>query len=222
LGDFWTGYDFLENLVPSRARGLGFEISFNLRRGEWPKDKGDDLALNEVEVNGCRKAEMAVVCQIQELYVDFRNWDAVDQALRDIPEVEGEVFWDEESLVVRQSSLEVTRNGMVGDDVGVVFITSIIERGCDLYFEGEDASDYLCKRDTRLSEDRLGTNWPQLCGWASEREGGWNQQMLGVAKNLQPGRRHLRWEIWFEGSRRVIRFDGVCGGGRGRTFEDGR
>lgn len=34
LGDFWTGYNFMENLILSRARGLGFEISFNLRRGE--------------------------------------------------------------------------------------------------------------------------------------------------------------------------------------------
>jgi hypothetical protein len=32
---------------------------------------------------------------------------------------------------------------MVWEDVGVVFITSIIEGRSDLDFEGEDASDYL-------------------------------------------------------------------------------
>jgi hypothetical protein len=38
-------------------------------------------------------------------------------------------------------------NGTVWKDVGVVFITSIIERGCDFDSEGEDTSDYLNGRD---------------------------------------------------------------------------
>ena len=39
--------------------------------------------------------------------------------------------------------VETTGNGMVWENMGVVFITSIIEGGSDLDFEREDTSDDL-------------------------------------------------------------------------------
>jgi len=115
--------------------------------GEISKDKGDDLAFDEVKVNECRKTQMALVSQVQELDVNVRDGNTVDYALRDVPEVEGEVFGDEKSLAVRRSLVKRTGNGTVWKDVGVVFITSIVECGCDFDSEGEDTSDYLNGRD---------------------------------------------------------------------------
>jgi len=44
---------------------------------------------------------------------------------------------------VRVGLADRTRNGTVWKDMGVVFITSIVECGCDFDSEGEDTSDYL-------------------------------------------------------------------------------
>ena len=100
LGNFRTGYHFLESLVPLWVGGLGVEISFDSGRGEGSKDESDNLAFDEVEVNGCGKAQMTIFGQVQELYVDLRNGNAVDYALGDVSEVEGEVLRDKESLLV--------------------------------------------------------------------------------------------------------------------------
>jgi hypothetical protein len=62
LGDFWTGHNFVEGLG---VGSLGFKIAFDLGRGEVPEDKGDDLAFDKVEVNGCGNAQMALFCQVQ-------------------------------------------------------------------------------------------------------------------------------------------------------------
>lgn len=107
------------------------------------KDEGDDLAFDEMEINGYGEAEMTFLCQVQRLQVCLRGGNTVDEALGDIPEVEREVFGDEKSLIVRWSVVETTWNGMVWEDVGIVFIASIVECGSDLNLEGEDASDYL-------------------------------------------------------------------------------
>jgi len=90
---------------------------------------------------------MALLGQVQELYVDLRGRNTVDYALGDVSKVEGEVLRDEESLLVRWSVVEMTGNGMVCEDVGVMFVTSVIECGCDFDPEGEDAADYLNRRD---------------------------------------------------------------------------
>lgn len=127
--------------------GERFEITFGLGKGDGSEDKSNDLTFDEIEVEGYRETEMALVCQVQELYVRLRNWDTVDYALGDIPQVEGEVFGDKKGLVVRWSVVERTGNGTVWENVGVVFITSIIERGGDLDIEREDASDHLNDRD---------------------------------------------------------------------------
>jgi len=81
------------------------------------------------------------------LYVDLGNGNAVNYTFRDIPEVEGEVFGDKNSLFVRWCIVGTTGNGTVWKDVGVVFITSIVECGRDLDSEGEDASNDLNGRD---------------------------------------------------------------------------
>ena len=108
-----------------------------------PKDKGNDLAFDEMEVSGYGETEMTFLRQVQQLDVDLRGGNTVDEALRDIPEVEGEVFGDKKGLIVRWTVIESTWNGMVWEDVGIMFMTSIIECGSDLDFEGEDTSDYL-------------------------------------------------------------------------------
>ena len=142
LRGFWTRDNFMESLVLSWA-GLRVEIPFDLGGGEGPKDKSNDLAFDEVEIDGYRETEMAPFRQIQELYGNLRDRNTVDYTLRDKPEVEGEVFGDKNSLVVRWSAVETTGNGMVGKNVSVVLITSIVERGCYLDFEREDATDHL-------------------------------------------------------------------------------
>lgn len=48
---------------------------------------------------------------------------------------------------MRWGPIERSRNGTVWKDVGIVFITSIVECGCDLDSEGEDAPDHLNGRD---------------------------------------------------------------------------
>ena len=88
LGDFGTRYHFLEGLIPFWVRGLRVEISFDLGRGEGSEDESDDLALDEVKVNGRRKTQMAVPSQIQELHVDLGNGNTIGHALRDVPQVE--------------------------------------------------------------------------------------------------------------------------------------
>ena len=147
LGDFRARDNFVKNLIPFRVGSLGVEISFYLGRGEGSEDEGDGLAFYEIEVNGCRKTQMAFFCQVQELYVDNRSGNTVDNALSDVPEVEGEVLGDKESLVVRLCLVETARNGTVWKDVGVVLITSIVECGCGFSSEGEDTPDYLNERD---------------------------------------------------------------------------
>jgi len=67
LSGFRARDNFLKNLIPFWVRGLGVEIPFDLGRGDGSEDKGDDLAFDKVKVNGCRKTEMAFLCQIQEL-----------------------------------------------------------------------------------------------------------------------------------------------------------
>lgn len=143
LGDFWTGHNFAENVFPRLTGDLRFEISFGLGKGYVSKDKSNDLAFDKIEVDRCRETKMALFCQIQRLYVDHRSGNTVDYALGDVPEVEGEFFRDEKGLIVRWSVVETAGNGMVWENVGVVFITSIIECRSDLDFEGEDTSDYL-------------------------------------------------------------------------------
>lgn len=64
LGDFRTRDNFLESLNISWAEVLRFEISFDLRRGNVPKNKSDDLAFDEIEVNGYGKTKMTLFCQI--------------------------------------------------------------------------------------------------------------------------------------------------------------
>jgi hypothetical protein len=147
LGDFRTRNDLPNSVIPFWVGGLGAEISFDLGRGEGSEDEGDDLAFDEVKVNRCGKSKMALVHQVQEFYVDLRNRDAVRDALSDIPKVEREILGDEKSLIMRVGLAERARNGTVWKDVGVVFITGIVECGCDLYSEGEDTSDYLNGRD---------------------------------------------------------------------------
>jgi len=147
LGDFGARHNFPEGHVPFRVRDLGVEISFDLGRGEMSEDKSDNLAFDEVEVNGCRKAHMALLGQVQQLNGDIRDGHTVGYALRDIPEVKGEVLGDEKGFVVRRGLVKRTGNGTVWKDVGVVFIASIVECGCDLDSEEEGTSDYLNGRD---------------------------------------------------------------------------
>lgn len=120
-----------------------FEISFGLGKGEGSKDESNDLAFDKIEVKGHGETEVALFCQVQELDVGLRGRNTVRYALRDVPEVEGEVFGDEKGLIVSWSVVETTGNRMVWDDVGVVFITSIVECGSDLDIEREDTSDHL-------------------------------------------------------------------------------
>lgn len=154
LGDFRARDDFLKSLVPSRVGVLEVEISFDLGRREGPEDEGDDLAFDEVEVNRCGKTEMTLVRQVQEFYAEIGNRSAVDDALSDISEVDGEVLGNKKSFAVRVSPTERTKNGTVRKDMGVVFITSIVECGCDLDFEGEDTSDYLNGREIVMGDRR--------------------------------------------------------------------
>ena len=133
---------------------MGIEISFDLGSGKGSEDESDGLSFYEVKVNRCRKSQMALLGQVQEFYVDLRNGNTIDYTLRDIPEIEGEILRDEECLVVRCGGIETARNRTVWKDVGVVLITSIIERGCDFDSEGEDTSDYLNRSD----RDREGIN----------------------------------------------------------------
>ena len=154
LCDFRARDNFLKCLVPSRVGVLEVEISFDLGRREGSEDEGDDLAFDEVEVNRCGKTEMTPFGQVQEFYIEIWNRNAVDDALSDISEVEGEVLGDKKSFVVGVGPIKRTRNRTVWKDMGVVFITSIIERGCDLDFKGEDTSDYLNGRDRDRKGDR--------------------------------------------------------------------
>ena len=147
LGDFRTRDNFPKSLVPFWVWGLGVEISFDLGRGLGSEDKGNDLAFDKVKVNRCRKTQVTLLCQVQELYVDLRNGNTVDDALRDIPEVKGEVLGNEKSLVVGSRLVDRTGNGTVWKDVGVVFVTSVIECRCDFDSEGEDTSDHLNRRE---------------------------------------------------------------------------
>ena len=147
LGDFRARHHFLESLIPFWVRSLRAEVSFDLGRREGSEDESYDLAFDEVKVDRCRETQMALLGQVQELYIDLGNGNAVGYALREIPEIEGEVLGDEESFVVRWGVIKITGNGTVWKDVCVVFITSIVECGCDLDSEGEDTSDYLNRRD---------------------------------------------------------------------------
>ena len=133
----------MENLIPLWVGVLGVDVSFDLGTGDVSEDEGDDLAFDEVKVYGCRKTQMALAGEVQELHVDLGSRDAVRHALCDIPEVKGKVLGDEESLVVEWG---VVDNGAVWEDVGVVFIASIVECGCDFDPEGDDTSDHLNRR----------------------------------------------------------------------------
>jgi hypothetical protein len=95
------------------------------------------------------------------LYVDLRNRNTVDYTFGDKPQVEGEVFRDKDCLVVRWGAVETTGNGMVWKDMGVVFVTSIVECRCDLDFEGEYTTDYLREVISR-ENDWSGGGWSDL------------------------------------------------------------
>lgn len=65
-----------------------------------PKNKSDDLAFDEIKVSGYGETKVTLFCQVQELYVEFWGGNTVDNAFANVSEVEGEVFRDEEGLVV--------------------------------------------------------------------------------------------------------------------------
>jgi len=48
---------------------------------------------------------------------------------------------------VRSCVVEKTGDGTVWKNLGVMFVTSIIKRGCDLDCEGEDTPDHLSRRE---------------------------------------------------------------------------
>jgi hypothetical protein len=133
----------LENLIPLWVGVPGVDVPFDLGAGDVSEDEGDDLAFDEVKVYGCRKTQMALAGEVQELYVDLGSGNAVGYALGDISKIKGEVLGDEESLVVEWG---VADNGAVWEDVGVVFVASIVECGCDFDPEGDDTSDHLNRR----------------------------------------------------------------------------
>ena len=136
LGDFGTGHYFLKSSVPLWVGGLGVEVSFDSGRGEGSEDESDNLTFDEIEVDGCRKTQMTLLGQVQELYVDLRKGNTIDYALGDISEVEGKVLRDEKSLLVRWGVVMMTGDRAVCEDVGIVFVTSVIECGCNFNPEG--------------------------------------------------------------------------------------
>lgn len=86
---------------------------------------------------------MAFIGQVERTDINPRSGNAVDNALGDIPEIEGQVLRDKEGLIMRLCVVETDRNGTVGEDMGVVFVAGIVKCGGDLDSEREDTSDDL-------------------------------------------------------------------------------